>query len=396
MKYSNRKKAVLLLQDGTVFYGYGIGKTGTSTGEICFNTGMTGYQEIFTDPSYFGQIVVMTTSHIGNYGTNPEETESESIKISGLVCKKFTDVHYSRASSKSSLQEVFETEGLTGISDVDTRALVRHIRDKGAMNAIISSAFEEQEIEAHLIHLNSVLKGIPSMNGLELSSKVSTSKPYYFGKKESLNKVAVLDLGVKKNILRCLSERDCYLKVFPLASSFDEIISWNPMGIMLSNGPGDPSAMPETIQLIKELLKTDIPVFGICLGHQLLGAACGLTTYKMHNGHRGVNHPVKNLLTGKGEITSQNHGFCLKNPVGKFPGIEVTHVHLNDGTLAGLRIKNKKVFSVQFHPESSAGPNDSRYLFDEFIENINSAKSVSPNGNERKILSPVDGEEDAG
>ncbi len=387
MKYSGHKKAILLLEDGTLYYGNAIGKTGMATGEICFNTGMTGYQEIFTDPSYSGQIIVMTTSHIGNYGTGPDEVESESLKIAGMVCKKFTDNHFSRQSSHASLQEIFEKQGLTGISDVDTRALVRHIRDKGAMNAIISSDFDEQDLPAHIQRLKSVLKKVPSMEGLELSSKVSTAAPYFFGDNDATFKVAVLDLGVKKNILRCLAERNCYLKVFPVNSSFEEIKAWEPQGIMLSNGPGDPAAMPHAVKLVKELIKTDIPVFGICLGHQVLGLACGFSTYKMHNGHRGVNHPVKNLLSGKCEITSQNHGFCVeiagsqksevgsKKKVSEFrtPSselIEITHTHLNDGTIAGFRLKNKKVFSVQFHPESSAGPNDSRYLFDEFIENI--------------------------
>lgn len=390
MKYSNRKKAILLLEDGTIFYGYGIGKTGIATGEICFNTGMTGYQEIFTDPSYFGQIIVMTTSHIGNYGTLPEEVESESLKISGMVCKKFTDIHFSRASSKISLQELFEKQGLTGISDIDTRSLVRIIRDNGAMNAIISSDFDEKDINEHITHLKSLLANVPSMQGLELSSKVSTPASYFFGDRESSNKVAVLDLGVKKSILRCLAERDCYLKVFPMNSSFEEIAEWKPHGIMLSNGPGDPAAMTQVVDLVKKVINADIPVFGICLGHQVIGLACGLSTFKMHNGHRGVNHPVKNILTGKCEITSQNHGFCVKMPT-KIEGkkakknieLDVTHIHLNDGTLAGFRLKNKKVFSVQFHPESSAGPNDSRYLFDEFLENIKSTdKQSSQNGPE--------------
>jgi carbamoyl-phosphate synthase small subunit len=365
MKYSPHKPALLILEDGTVFNGKAIGAKGTTTGEICFNTGMTGYQEIYTDPSYYGQILLATTTHIGNYGIHPDEVESDSLKIAGLVCKKFTDKYYSRPSAIMSLQELFEKEGLVGISDIDTRALVRHIRDKGAMNAIISS--EELDIEK----LKNKLKKVPSMKGLELSSKVSTSKPYYFGKQDSPYKVAVLDLGVKRNILRCLAERGCYLKVFPMNTPLDEMLQWEPDGFMLSNGPGDPSAMPGVVSTVKNMLATDIPVFGICLGHQVLALACGLSTYKMHNGHRGVNHPVKNLLTGKGEITSQNHGFVVSmDDAKKQAGIEITHIHLNDGTLAGIRLKDKKVFSVQYHPESSAGPNDSRYLFDEFIENI--------------------------
>lgn len=371
MKYTSRKKAILILADGTIFYGNAIGKTGTATGEICFNTGMTGYQEIFTDPSYFGQMLVMTTSHIGNYGTLPDEVESDTVQIAGLVCKKFTGAHYSRTAAKASLQEVFEQQGLTGISDIDTRALVRHIRNKGAMNAIISSEITEMDIDSQILSLKKKLDKIPSMNGLELSSKVTAPSPYHFGNPDSTYKVAVLDLGVKKNILRCLAERNCYLKVFPMQSSFDEINSWSPHGIMLSNGPGDPSAMPHVIKQVKKMIDSGTPVFGICLGHQVIALANGLPTFKMHNGHRGINHPVKNLLSGKCEVTSQNHGFCVgMEEAKKNNELEITHVHLNDGTLAGLKMKNKKVFSVQYHPESSAGPNDSRYLFDDFIEYI--------------------------
>lgn len=375
MKYTKRKNAVLVLADGTTFYGKAIGKTGIATGEICFNTGMTGYQEIFTDPSYFGQMLVMTTAHIGNYGTHPDEIESDSIKISGLVCKKFTDNHYSRSASTQSMQEIFEKEGITGISDIDTRQLVRHIRNKGAMNAIISSEInEEGDLQKQLDNLKKQLAKVPSMDGLELSSKVSTRTSYPFGSPAADYKVAVLDLGVKKNILRCLAERNCYLNVFPMNSSFAEVMAWEPHGIMLSNGPGDPSAMPQVIEEVKKFIESGIPVFGICLGHQVIALANGLSTYKMHNGHRGVNHPVKNLLTGKGEITSQNHGFCVNLEEAKNnSSLEITHLHLNDGTLAGLRMKKKRVFSVQFHPESSAGPNDSRYLFDEFISNISAS-----------------------
>jgi carbamoyl-phosphate synthase small subunit len=359
----------MLLEDGTHFEGKAAGKIGTTAGEIAFNTGMTGYQEIFTDPSYFGQILLMTPSHIGNYGIHPDEVESESLKIAGLVCKKFSDV-YSRTSSEESVQEYFDRQGLVGISDVDTRALVRHIRDKGAMNVIISSE------ELNLDVLKQKLAEVPSMEGLELSSKVCTKEPYFFGDKSASHRVAVLDLGVKKNILRCLTDRGCYLKVFSMDASASEILAWEPQGIMLSNGPGDPSAMDDTAELIKELLGSDIPIFGICLGHQLLSMASGLTTYKMHNGHRGINHPVKNLITGKCEVTSQNHGFVVdKKSAESREDIEITHVHLNDDTLAGIRIKNKPAFSVQFHPESSAGPNDSRYLFDEFVELITANKA---------------------
>jgi carbamoyl-phosphate synthase small subunit len=364
MKYKEGTKAILLLEDGSVFEGKAVGKIGTTTGEIAFNTGMTGYQEIFTDPSYFGQILLMTPSHIGNYGIHQDEVESDSVKISGLVCKKFSEI-FSRSAADESIQSYFHRQGLVGISDVDTRALVRHVRDKGAMNAIISS--ENLDVDS----LKQALTETPSMNGLELSSKVCTTDAYFVGEETAEMRVALIDFGVKKNIIRCLSERGCYVKVFSMHTSLNEILDWNPDGIMLSNGPGDPSAMPESIELIKQIIKTNIPTFGICLGHQLLALASGLTTYKMHNGHRGINHPVKNLRTGKCEITSQNHGFVVDmNETIERDDLEVTHIHLNDNTLAGFRIKNAPIFSVQFHPESFPGPNDSRYLFDEFVQLI--------------------------
>lgn len=361
-------KAILLLEDGTVFEGKAAGFIGTTTGEICFNTGMTGYQEIFTDPSYYGQIMVTTTSHIGNYGVSDQEVESDQINISGLVCKKFSDM-YSRAAATSSLQEYFENQKIVAISDVDTRALVRHIRDKGAMNAIISS--ELFEIET----LKEKLANVPSMEGLELSSKVCTKEAFYVGDENATHKVAVLDLGVKKNILRCLTQRDCYLKVFPMDASYEEMMAWKPDGFMLSNGPGDPSVMIPQIETVRQIKESGLPVFGICLGHQILALTCGLTTSKMFNGHRGCNHPVLNLETGKGEITSQNHGFVVNmEDAEKNPNIVITHQHLNDQTLAGLRLKDRNVFSVQYHPEASPGPHDSRYLFDQFVENIVKSK----------------------
>ena len=366
---NEKRKAILLLEDGTVFEGNAIGKLGTCSGEIAFNTGMTGYQEIFTDPSYYEQILIMTTSHIGNYGTIANEVESNSIKIAGLIVKKFSDTH-SRSGEVTSLNDLLIDNNRGGISDIDTRALVRHVRNKGAMNAVISSEISDIQ------ELKKELEKTPSMEGLELSSKVSTKEPFFVGEENSEMKVAVLDYGVKKNIVRCLVDRGCYVKVFPYNASSSEIMDWNPDGIMLSNGPGDPSAMPNEIKTVKELVSTSIPMFGICLGHQILALSQGLTTYKMHNGHRGVNHPVKNLLTGKGEITSQNHGFVVdKEAATSHPDIEMTHIHLNDDTLAGMKLKNKKIFSVQYHPESSPGPNDSRYLFDEFVENIKEAQN---------------------
>lgn len=366
---TSEKEAILVLEDGTIFKGLSIGKIGITEGEIAFNTGMTGYQEVFTDPSYLGQILIMTSTHIGNYGTHPEEIESGGVKIAGLVTKKFSN-GFSRPSGNKSLQDLMEENNTVGISDIDTRALVRHIRNKGAMNAIISSEILD---ESALIER---VKKVPSMSGMELSSKVSTERAYIVGDENANLKVALIDFGVKKNIIRCLAERGCLVKVFPMEVSIDELNSFHPDGFMLSNGPGDPSAMPKSIQLVKEIVKTEKPVFGICLGHQILGLSQGLKTEKMFNGHRGINHPIKNLKTGKGEITSQNHGFVISaESVENHSEINITHVHLNDNTIAGIELKNKPVFSVQYHPEASAGPHDSRYLFDQFIDNMNRYKN---------------------
>jgi carbamoyl-phosphate synthase small subunit len=354
--------AILLLADGTIFYGKAAGKIGTTTGEICFNTGMTGYQEVFTDPSYFGQILVATNTHIGNYGISNEETESENIKIAGLVCKNF-NIPFSRKQADQSLQDYFQDENIVGISDVDTREIVRHIRDKGAMNAIISS--EILDID----ELQKKLNEVPSMDGLELSSKVSTKTSYFIGDEKAGLKVAVLDLGVKKNILRNFSERGVYAKVFPAKTSFEEMEKWQPNGYFISNGPGDPAAMPYAIDTVKNILASDKPMFGICLGHQLLAQANDVGTMKMFNGHRGLNHPVKNIIKDHCEVTSQNHGFgVIADEVLKSDKVEVTHLNLNDKSIEGIRVKGKKAFSVQYHPESSPGPHDSRYLFDDFVE----------------------------
>lgn len=358
------KNAVLVLADGAVFYGKSCGAEGTATGEIAFNTGMTGYQEIFTDPSYFGQMVVMASSHIGNYGVHEEEIESDSIKIKGLIVKKFA-YRPSRYGNKiSSLQDYLVDNNVVGIRDIDTRALVRHIRVHGAQNAIIST--ETDDVDA----LKAKAKEIPSMKGMELASKVSTKEKYTVGP-DAAYKVALLDFGVKKNIIRCLVERGCQVTVYPHDASAEEILAGGYDGVQLSNGPGDPEPLTGVVENIKKLVDSNIPIFGICLGHQLLAISQGLSTEKMHNGHRGINHPIKNLETGKGEITSQNHGFVVKmDEAESNPNITVTHVHLNDGTLAGIKLNEKNAFSVQYHPEASPGPYDARYLFDSFIENM--------------------------
>ncbi|WP_405380653.1 glutamine-hydrolyzing carbamoyl-phosphate synthase small subunit [Maribacter sp. LLG6340-A2] len=372
MKYQAKRKALILLSDGTIFHGKSVGdKEGTAFGEVCFNTGMTGYQEIFTDPSYFGQIMVTTNAHIGNYGVNKDEVESDTIKISGLVCRNFS-YDYSRALADDSLQGFLDDNGLFAISDVDTRALVSYIRDHGAMNAVISTEVD------NIGDLKKRLAEVPSMEGLELASKVSTKEPYFVGSENASIKIAALDIGIKKNILRNLVKRNAYVKVFPYNTTFEEMEAWGPDAYFISNGPGDPEPLTDAIAATKKIIYTDKPVFGICLGHQIIALANGVSTYKMHNGHRGINHPILNLLTGKGEITSQNHGFAINREETEANNLlEITHEHLNDKTVAGLRMKNKDVFSVQYHPEASPGPHDADYLFDDFFGLIE--KSIKHN-----------------
>ena len=362
MKLPERKKAYLLLEDGMMLEGIAIGHLGTTGGEICFNTGMTGYQEIYTDPSYYGQIVINTTSHIGNYGTIDADQESDNPQIKGLIVNDYSEVQ-SRNNANASLQEYLEKHKITGIANVDTRMLVRHIRSKGAMNAIITSVLDESKLQDEL-------KKVPSMEGLELASVVSTKEPYTVGEGNN-TKVAVLDLGVKKSILQNLADRGCECKVFPAKTSFKEIKAWGADGYFLSNGPGDPAVMDYAVDTLNEIFTEDKAVFGICLGHQIIARSQGIGTYKMHHGHRGLNHPIKNLISGLSEITSQNHGFAIsEKDVEESSKVKATHINLNDNTIEGLDVKGKNAFSVQYHPEASPGPHDSRYLFDQFVENI--------------------------
>ncbi len=361
MKYINRQPACLLTEGGLLLQGYAIGKKGTTTGELCFNTGMTGYQEVFTDPSYFGQVLVETNVHIGNYGVHKTEYESPSAKIAGLVVKNFSRT-FSRYDAIESLDSFLNHNNVVGISDIDTRQLVNLIRTKGAMNCVISSEVTQKDALAE------ILNHCPNMNGLELASRVSTQLPYFYGDPSARFKVAALDFGIKRNILHQLAQNGCYVKIFPATTSYQELKSFDPDGYFLSNGPGDPSAMGYAISTVKQILEEDVPLFGICLGHQILSLACGVGTYKMHNGHRGVNHPVKNLVTGRSEITSQNHGFAVSSEeTRKSPNVVITHINLNDNTIEGIRVRNKKAFSVQYHPEASPGPHDSHYLFREFV-----------------------------
>jgi carbamoyl-phosphate synthase small subunit len=360
------KKAILILEDGTVIYGKAFGKTGTATGEICFNTGMTGYQEVFTDPSYYGQVIIMNSVHVGNYGVKPEDVESNSVKVKAVIGRNLEE-KYSRFLSDNSLQQYLETQNIVAIDEVDTRALVAHVRTKGAMNCIISS--EETDIE----NLKQQLKDVPSMDGLELASVVSTSETYTLGDEDSKLRIAVLDFGVKKNILNCLVERGAYVKVYNAKTPFEELEKFSPDGYFISNGPGDPAPMDYAVTTVKKILDNDKPLFGICLGHQLLALANDIPTFKMHHGHRGLNHPVKNIVTGRSEITTQNHGFGVDpEAVKNNDNIEITHVNLNDESIEGIRVKNKRAFSVQYHPEATPGPHDSRYLFDDFINMIQS------------------------
>lgn len=356
-----RQPAVLLLADGNVFHGFSFGKTGTTSGEICFNTGMTGYQEVFTDPSYTGQVLIMNNVHVGNYGVKDEDVESDSIKIRGLIARNLEE-QFSRIQAKGDLHQYLVSNNLVAIEGIDTRALVAHIRTKGAMNCIISTEILD------IPTLEKELAKTPDMDGLELSSTISTKVEYELGDPNAKLKVSVLDYGVKKHILECLVARGAHVRVHPAKTTAARLKEFNPSGYFISNGPGDPAAMPYAIETVKGLLEDDKPVFGICLGHQLLALANGIPTFKMHHGHRGLNHPVKNIITGQCEITTQNHGFGVDpEAVRNHPNVEVTHVNLNDQSIEGIRLKDRNAFSVQYHPESTPGPHDSRYLFDEFV-----------------------------
>ncbi|OLY93327.1 glutamine-hydrolyzing carbamoyl-phosphate synthase small subunit [Cnuella takakiae] len=361
---SEQKKALLVLEDGSVYEGKAFGAVGTTGGELCFNTGMTGYQEVFTDPSYYGQVLIMNSVHIGNYGVKEDDVESESVKIKGLIGRNLEEL-YSRKLAKGSLDEYLKAQNIVAIEGVDTRALVTKVREEGALNCLISSEILDAEV------LKAKLAEVPSMAGLELASIVSTQVPYELGDPASPIRIAVLDFGTKRNILNCMVERGALVKVFPAKTPLEELKAFSPAGYFISNGPGDPAAMPYAVETVKQVLQEEKPTFGICLGHQLLALANDIPTFKMHHGHRGMNHPVKNLLTGKCEITTQNHGFGVDpEAVRNAEHIEITHVNLNDNSIEGIRVKGKPAFSVQYHPEATPGPHDSRYLFDEFVAMI--------------------------
>ncbi len=358
----------MALADGTVVRGYAIGRRGETGGELCFNTSMFGYQEIMTDPSYFGQIMMMTYPHIGNYGATDADMEARTPMIAGFVVRAFAN-RYSNQHADDSLERFMAAHNLVGISGVDTRSLVRRVRAKGVMNAVISATDLDEE------SLVEKARNWPSMDGLELASKVTSAKPYDYSEGRGA-RIAVYDYGVKLNILRSFALRECHVRVFPAATPLADVLAWKPDGLFFSNGPGDPRAMPGAVETVRAAMGVGLPMFGICLGHQLMSLAAGFDVYKMYVGHRGANHPVKNLRLGHVEVTTQNHGFAV-NPDSIAEDIaEVTHVNLNDRTVEGLRFKQFTGLCVQYHPEASPGPHDSHYLFNEFLHEIARVKGV--------------------
>jgi len=383
LKKDNLRKinptGVLVLEDGSFFKGYGFGFEGIATGEVCFNTSITGYQEIITDPSYAGQIINFTFPHIGNVGTNKEDNESEKIWARGLIFN--TDITTpSNYRSIKHLDNWLKKNKIVGITGIDTRKLTNYIRDNGAPKGTLQFSKRKKYNLENLKKLNDKWSGLL---GLDLASQVSCKKPYKWNSLKTWNKeqgykknkkkgykIVAIDYGIKKNILRCLSDLHCKVKIVPAKTTAKKILSENPDGIFLSNGPGDPAATGKyAVPIIKELIKSKLPIFGICLGHQLLALALGAKTSKMHLGHRGANHPVKNLITKKVEITSQNHGFKVNND--SLPkNVKISHISLFDKSVEGIEIKNKPIFSVQYHPEANPGPQDSKYLFEKFINYI--------------------------
>ena len=364
-----RDPAKLALADGTVVKGVALGHRGLTGGELCFNTSMTGYQEIMTDPSYYGQLMMMTQPHIGNYGASSEDMEADAPMVAGFIVRDYPR-HHSNTQADETLQEFMQRHALVGIAGVDTRALVRHVRDQGVMNAVISS--EELGDET----LVQKAREWPRMAGRELASKVTIDTPYTFCEGGG-PRIAVYDFGVKKNILRSFRQRGCTVKVVPGDTDLNDVLDWDPDGLFFSNGPGDPRPMSEAIETVSDAIDTGLPLFGICLGHQLMALAQDFDVYKMYVGHRGANHPVKNLDTEKVEVTTQNHGFAV-DPESIDPDTaRVTHINLNDDTIEGLRFKTFAGMSLQYHPEASPGPHDSHYHFDAFMDLVAEERDVT-------------------
>lgn len=356
----SRGSALFCLEDGTLFEGITFGARGESLGEVVFNTSMTGYQEILTDPSYAGQIVVMTHPEIGNYGVNAYDEESDRPFVEGFAAREFSPV-FSSWRGEDTLNNYLANHSIPGISEIDTRALVRHIREKGAMRGILSSVdFDPDSLRDKVL-------SHPSMSGSDYVQNVTTNKIYPWPSDEKRFRVVAFDFGIKRNILRCLASRGCELTVVPATTSAEDVMTLDPDGIFLSNGPGDPEPLQYIVSNLKNLIGRK-PIFGICLGHQILALALGGQTYKLKFGHRGGNQPVKNLITEKVEITTHNHGFSVDSDSLKDSEIQLTHLNLNDNTLEGFRHRHLPVFSVQYHPEASPGPHDSMYLFDDFVE----------------------------
>ena len=356
----------LLLEDGTLFHGTLHGSPGPTVAEVVFTTNMSGYQEVFTDPSYRGQIVVMTAPMLGNYGVNPADPESSAPQVAGVICRELAR-SYSNWRAEGDLESYLDAAQIPLLEGVDTRRLTRHLRTAGVMRGVVGAG------ESPSPDAVAALESCPSMEGLDLASRVTTRERYLWGNPEAPNHIVALDFGIKRNILRLFDESECRITVVPAQTTADEILELEPAGVFLSNGPGDPDAVAYAPQTIRAIAEREVPMFGICLGHQLIGLTYGGSTEKMPYGHRGGNHPVREVESGRVLITSQNHGFAVRGSAEEIPGapeLQVTHVNLNDGTVEGLRHRDLPIFAVQYHPEAAPGPHDARPLFNQFMETV--------------------------